>query len=109
MPTPDAQRLDLWLYYARLAKTRSLCSRFIQLGHVRINGQRTDKAHARIRTGDILTFVPPHKPHEVYVWRIKKLGERRGPASEAAYLYETIVERNDNRLATPPSSSAYQC
>ncbi|MXV36227.1 MULTISPECIES: RNA-binding S4 domain-containing protein [unclassified Saccharibacter] len=90
MTEQDHQRLDMWLYYTRLAKTRALCGQFIRKGRVRINGQRTTKAHAKIHLDDVLTFVSPHHPNDVCVWQVKKLGSRRGPASEATQLYETI-------------------
>ncbi|MBE1723065.1 RNA-binding S4 domain-containing protein [Parasaccharibacter sp. TMW 2.1888] len=92
----DGQRLDLWLYYTRLAKTRGLCAAFIRKGRVRINGQRTHKTHARLRLGDIVSFASPHRQGEVCVWRVMQLGERRGPAREAALLYERIEEKTAN-------------
>ncbi|QDH17601.1 RNA-binding S4 domain-containing protein [Swingsia samuiensis] len=86
------QRLDQWLYYARIAKTRAICAATIQKGRIRINNQPTNKPHAKLRVGDILT-LPPFSPHQsVRVWRVLALGERRGPAKEAALLYEIIEE-----------------
>jgi ribosome-associated heat shock protein Hsp15 len=84
---PDWQRLDLWLWCARLAKTRSECARLVAGGAVRLNRQPTDKAHARLRIGDVLTLALHGK---VRVWRVLALASRRGPAAEARLLYEDL-------------------
>ncbi len=92
------QRLDKWLWYARFLKARSACTRLVADGSVRINRQPTDKAHARLRPGDVLTFaVSGH----IRVVRILLLGERRGPAPEARLLYEEIAEPAYGGAATP--------
>ncbi len=70
-------------------KSRAACSRFVAEGHVRLNRQPTDKPHARLRPGDVLTFPLRGR---VRVWRILALAERRGPASEAQGLYEDLSD-----------------
>jgi ribosome-associated heat shock protein Hsp15 len=80
-------RIDKWLWHARFFKSRSLAQRLCGGGRVRVNGNRVTKAHAMIRPGDILTF--PMGPH-VRVVRVAVLGVRRGPAVEAATLYEDL-------------------
>ncbi|MCK8784015.1 S4 domain-containing protein [Roseomonas sp. NAR14] len=84
----DWQRVDKWLWCARVAKTRAACARLVETGGVRINRQPTDKPHARLRPGDVLTFAPGRAA--VRVWRIRALGDRRGPAAEARGLYEEL-------------------
>jgi ribosome-associated heat shock protein Hsp15 len=85
----DWQRLDKWLWCARVAKTRAVCARLIEQGGVRINRQPTDKPHARLRPGDVLTFaLGAHGP--VRVWRVALLAARRGPPAEARTLYEDL-------------------
>lgn len=91
----EALRLDLWLWYARFFKTRSLATRQCQSGKVRINKQPVSKAHAPVRPGDVLTF--PQGRH-IRVVRIVALGERRGPASEAQTLYDDLAPPS----AAPP-------
>ena len=85
----DWQRLDLWLWCARLAKTRSECARLVAAGTVRLNRQATDKAHARLRVGDVLTLALHGR---VRVWRVLALAARRGPPAEARALYEDLSE-----------------
>lgn len=85
----DWQRLDKWLWCARFMRQRSDCTALVARGSIRINRQATDKAHARLRIGDVLT-VPVHG--SVRVVRVVALGLRRGPAAEARTLYEELNE-----------------
>lgn len=85
----DWQRLDAWLWCARLAKTRSACARLVEEGAFRINRQPTDKPHARLRPGDVLTFATGPRG-EVRIWRVLALAARCGPATEARGLYEDL-------------------
>jgi ribosome-associated heat shock protein Hsp15 len=73
-------------------RQRSDCAALVARGSIRINRQPTDKAHARLRIGDVLT-VPVHG--SVRVVRVVLLAARRGPASEARMLYEEISEAID--------------
>ena len=103
----DWQRLDKWLWCARFLKTRGDCARLVAEGFVRINRQPTDKAHARLRVGDVLT-VPIRG--RVRVVRVLALATRRGPASQASLLYEEIPELSA-QSAVPcmaADSSAYR-
>lgn len=84
----DWQRLDKWLWCARFMKARSDCARLVAGGLVRINRQPTDKPHARLRVGDVLT-VPLRGA--VRVVRVQALATRRGPAPEARMLYEEVA------------------
>ncbi len=83
----DWQRLDKWLWCARFLKARAECSRLVAAGGVRINRQPTDKPHARLRPGDVITL--PLRG-EVRVIQVVSLAARRGPAPEARGLYAEI-------------------
>ncbi len=83
----NAQRLDLWLWFARFFKSRTLSTRFVQSGRLRVNNQVIKKAHHNLRVGDILTFP---KAGRVQVVKLLDLGLRRGPAPEARALYEDL-------------------
>ena len=85
----DWQRLDKWLWCARFMKARAECARLIALGHVRLNRQATDKPHARVRPGDVITL--PLRD-TVQVVRVLSLAARRGPAPEARALYELVED-----------------
>jgi len=85
-------RLDTWLWHARLAKSKAECGALVHACGFRLNRQPVTKAHAKLRVGDIVTFV---WREEVLVWRVLALGETRGPAREARLLYQDmpIAER----------------
>ncbi len=92
----DWQRLDTWLWHARVARTRGACARLVGQGTVRINRQPTDKPHAKLRPGDVLTFALGSAERGVVrVWRVAALGGRRGPAAEARTLYEDLAALPD--------------
>ena len=84
---PAGQRIDKWLFFARVVKSRSLAQKLVQAGGVRINGDKTDNAARAVRPGDTLTIT---RRDDVLVLKIVNPGERRGPASEAATLYEDL-------------------
>ncbi|GGJ34756.1 RNA-binding S4 domain-containing protein [Neoroseomonas lacus] len=87
----EAQRLDAWLWCARLRKTRADCAKLVEAGVVRINRLPTDKPHARVRPGDVLTIAQGRgETGRIAVWRVVALAERRGPAAEAQALYEDL-------------------
>lgn len=102
----DWQRLDKWLWCARVMRARADCARLVSGGLVRINGQPTDKPHGRLRIGDVLT-VPLRE--RVRVMRVVSLAVRRGPAEEARHLYEEIEEAPaaGSVPCTPEATSAY--
>ena len=84
----DAIRLDRWLHHARMFKTRTLAAESIGGGGIRVNGQPCRKPAQILRPGDLVT-VSAHR--QVRVLRMLHPGERRGPASEAATLYDEIA------------------
>jgi ribosome-associated heat shock protein Hsp15 len=87
------QRLDKWLWFSRVLKSRTLAAQLIAEGKVRVNRVRITKPSQSVRAGDILTLAVRGR---VLVVRILATGERRGPASEARQLYEVLsgTERN---------------
>lgn len=90
--TPDGRetiRLDKWLWQARFFRSRSAAARAVTSTPFRIDGRPTDKAHALVAPGMVLTFTVGTR---VRVVRILAAGVRRGPASEARTLYEEIDE-----------------
>lgn len=84
----QTERLDRWLWHARFFKTRTLASRVCRAGKVRVNSARVTKASASLTVGDVLTFPQGSR---IRVVRVRAIGGRRGPASEAATLYEDLT------------------
>ncbi len=80
-------RVDRFLWFARLAKTRSMAQTIANKGTLRIDGRRIDRAHATVRIGSVIAW--PWNG-AVRIVRVEALPQRRGPASEAATLYTAI-------------------
>jgi ribosome-associated heat shock protein Hsp15 len=87
MQVPDRQRIDRWLWHARIARTRTLAAGLAVSGHVRLNGRRVDAAAQPVRSGDILTVALPSR---VRVLNIVGFAPRRGNASQARALYDDL-------------------
>lgn len=81
------QRLDRWLFFARAVKSRTLAQKLVESGAVRINSERTVSSDRRVVPGDVITMTIGRR---LMVWRILSEGSRRGPATEAATLYEDL-------------------
>jgi len=86
----NAQRIDKWLWFARLVKTRTLAARFVEEGAVRANRQKVLKASHAVAVGDVLTLSLHGR---VRVLRVDGIGTRRGPAPEAQALYSEITSQ----------------
>ncbi len=80
-----SRRIDQWLWFARLVKSRSLASRLCAAGAVVVNGAPVGKVGRAVRSGDVVGL--PQGPFRRTV-RVLALGARRGPAAEARRLYE---------------------
>lgn len=96
-------RIDKWLWAARFFKTRSLAAAAVVGGKVKMHGERVKAAKA-IRVGDSLGIhIGPYE----HLVRVLRLSDRRGPASEAALLYEESAQSKAARekLATQLSDT----
>jgi ribosome-associated heat shock protein Hsp15 len=81
------QRLDKWLWFARVVKSRTLAADVIGQGKVRLNRARVLKASQTVRPGDVLTIALRGR---VQVLKVAAPGVRRGPPPEARQLYEEL-------------------
>lgn len=88
----ERQRIDVWLYRARLAKSRAVASDMVNGGGVRLarDGctRRLDKASATVVIGDVLVFA---LSGDVRMVKVGALGRRRGPPAEAKTLYRELA------------------
>lgn len=80
-------RLDKFLWFARLARTRSAAQAYAEAGTLRLDGRRIDRAHAPVRIGSVIAFVQAGK---VRIIRVAALPARRGPAVEAMRCYTDL-------------------
>ena len=82
------RRLDQWLWYARLAKSRSLAARLCTAGTVAVNGMAARKPSQAVRVGDAVILPQGLRRRTLLVLA---LGQRRGPPAEARSLYEETL------------------
>ena len=83
----DRQRIDKWLWHARVVRTRTAAAELAAAGHVRINGRRVDAPSRAVRPGDVVTVA---LDRAVRVLKVVAFAERRGSADEARALCETL-------------------
>ena len=88
------QRVDKWLWFARIVKSRTLAAKLVTEGHVRVNSIRTETPASAVGPGDVLTVA---LEREVKVLRILANADRRGPYSAARLLYAdlSVPENSD--------------
>lgn len=82
-------RLDRYLFFIRLVKSRTLAQGLIEAGHVRVDGKRVAKTSEDVRVGQVIAL--PLRG-QVRVLRVVSLPARRGPPSEARLAYQEIDE-----------------
>ena len=86
----ERQRLDKWLWHARVVKARSSAAALVEAGHVRINGVREKAPGHAVKVGDVVTIG---LDNSVRVLRVVGFAERRGDATAARVLYDDLHVR----------------
>ena len=81
-------RLDKWLWFARVTKSRTRAQSLVKSGKIRVNKQKFDNPAKLITAGDVLTITLERK---IFVLKIVACGNRRGPYVEACKLYEDLT------------------
>jgi len=84
----DRQRIDKWLWHARLVRTRGAAAALAGSGHVGVNGTRINAPSRFVRIGDVIAVA---LERTVRVLKVKGFSERRGPAKACDGLYEEMV------------------
>jgi ribosome-associated heat shock protein Hsp15 len=85
----ERQRLDKWLWHARVVKARTSAAMLVEAGHVRVNGVRETAPGHAVKAGDVLTIGLDHR---VRLLKVVGFAERRGDASAARVLYADLQE-----------------
>ena len=80
-------RLDLFLFYIRIFKSRSLATKFISSNRLRVSGQVTQKPHKLISINDVLTFTLNNR---IKVLEVINIPKRRGPYQESLFYYKDV-------------------
>jgi len=95
------RRLDKWLFFARVVKSRSLAAKLVQSGRVRVNRDKAGQAAHLVKPGDVLTVTLDSR---ILVLKVLDGGTRRGPAEEARMLYEDLTPPPPPRDAALPDA-----
>ena len=84
----DRQRIDKWLWHARVVRTRTAAAELAGGGHVRLNGERVTAASRPVKPGDVLTIA---LDRTVRILKVLGFSERRGDAEAAQALFEDLT------------------
>ena len=84
----DRQRIDKWLWHARVVRTRSQAAALANSGYLRLNGARVDAASRLVRAGDVVTVA---LDRSVRLLKVKEFAERRGSAPLGRALYADLT------------------
>ena len=97
----DRQRIDKWLWHARVVRTRIAAAALAASGHVRLNGTRIDAASRPVKLGDVLTVA---LDHGVRILKVTGFAERRGSATDARDLFADLAPSPAATHANPPTA-----
>jgi ribosome-associated heat shock protein Hsp15 len=95
----DRQRIDKWLWHARVVRTRSAAAALAVSGHVRVNGVRVVAPAKLVRAGDVVTIALDAR---VRVLKVTGFAPRRGAAEAGRALYEDLAPPPRRDAVTPP-------
>ena len=94
----ERQRIDKWLWHARVVRTRTSAAALVDGGHVRLNGERVTAASRPVKVGDVVTVA---LDRVVRVMKVTGFAERRGDADAARLLFEDLTPISPARAAEP--------
>lgn len=97
------QRIDKWLFFTRVAKSRSLAQTLVSGGKVTVNGQRIAQPSVQVKPGDMIAVTLERRD---IVLKVVAPGDRRGPYEEAKLLYEDFSPPPPPRDAMTPFEQA---
>jgi len=98
-----ALRLDKWLWYARLARSRSAAQELCESRRLRVDGRVIDRSCARVRPGNVIAFADGDR---VVAVRVEAIPDRRGPSAEAQRAYTALLPAAAPARAAPESARA---
>ena len=101
----DRQRIDKWLWHARVVRTRPAAAGLATSGHVRVNGRRIDGASHCVRLGDVVTVA---LDRSVRVLKVMGFAERRGSAEMARVLSADLTPASEQvvlKRSAPPAGA----
>ncbi|TRL37032.1 RNA-binding S4 domain-containing protein [Rhizobium straminoryzae] len=84
-PGDQRQRIDKWLFFTRIVKSRALAQDLVEAGFVQVNGQIVQQSSRMVRIGDVIELKLERGDRVLIV---RAPGDRRGPFAEAQTLYD---------------------
>ena len=93
----DRQRIDKWLWHARMVRTRSAAAALAEAGYVRLNGKRVTAPSHLVRIGDVVTLA---LDRAVKVIQVEGFCEKRGGAPAARALYRDLTTSSGAKACT---------
>lgn len=96
----DTQRLDKWLWHARIVKSRSLATQLVLKGKFRVNREKIAKASFLVKAGDVITAALGSR---VRIVQVAGFSARRGPPVEARALYLDLTPPPQSQSTAPDS------
>jgi ribosome-associated heat shock protein Hsp15 len=97
----ERQRIDKWLWHARVVRTRSAAAALVTKGHVRVNGERSEAASRPVKPGDVITVA---LDRTVRVLKVTGFAERRGDAQAARILFQDLTPASPRAAAAAPAA-----
>jgi ribosome-associated heat shock protein Hsp15 len=99
--TESRQRIDKWLWHARVVRTRTAAAGLATAGNVRLNGERVTAASRPVKAGDVVTVA---LDRAVRIMKVTAFAERRGDADAARLLYEDLTPISPVAAREPPAA-----
>ena len=99
--TNDRQRIDKWLWHARVVRTRTSAASLVDAGHVRLNGERVTATSRAVKVGDVVTIA---LDRTVRVMKVTGFAERRGDADAASVLFEDLTPKPELSALRDPGT-----
>ena len=99
----DRQRIDKWLWHARMVRTRSDAAALADAGHVRINGKRVAGNSQKVAIGDVVTLA---LDRSVRVLKVEGFCEKRGAAPAARALYREMTTGSGAKASAAAADAA---
>jgi len=99
----DRQRIDKWLWHARMLRTRSAASGLVEAGYVRLNGKRITGPSQLVRAGDVITLA---LDRSVRVLKVAGFCEKRGAPPAARALYREMTTSSGTEASAAAADSA---
>jgi len=96
----ERQRIDKWLWFARVVKTRTLAQKLVLSGHVRLNRVKVSSTSQQVHIGDVLTIA---LPRQIRVLEVCAFAQQRGPARLAQEIYHDLSPPEVHSAKDPTS------